>query len=86
MSIALWILLSIAVLFMLDRLLLRLEAGGWIFYRKTKGKRGGAMFHTLEMQSVFDPGARHAQQVIVEEEEEEDDSGDPPTRDPTPHR
>ena len=77
MKAALWILAAIALLLVLDRLLLRLEARGWIFYRKTKGKRGGAMFHTLEMQSVFDPGARHAQQIIVEEEEEEDESGDP---------
>ena len=82
MRVALWILVAIAALLAVDRLLLFLEARGWIFYRRTKGKRGGAMFHTLEMQSVFDPGARHAQEIIVEEQEEQDESGDPPSGDP----
>lgn len=77
MKIAIWIAIALIVVLVIDRILLRMEAGGLIFYRRTKGKRGGAMFHTLEMQSVFDPGAKHAQEIIVEEQEEEDESGDP---------
>ena len=77
MRLLLWAVAAAVILVALDRLLLHCEARGWIFYRRTKGKRGGAMFHTLEMQSVFDPGAKHAQEIIIEEQEEEDESGDP---------
>ena len=56
----------------------RMEKKGWIFYRRTKGPRGGAMYHVREMASVFDPGIKYLQEEIVEEEEQQDESGDPP--------
>jgi hypothetical protein len=68
---------GMAVLILLDRLLLRMEAKGLIFYRRTKGPRGGAMYHVREMASVFDPGMRYVQEEIVEEEQEQDESGAP---------
>jgi hypothetical protein len=68
-----------AVLF--DRLLLRLEARGWIFYRRTRGVRGGAMYHAQELDSIFNPGVQHVQEAHVKQEEEEDESGDPPVLD-----
>ena len=75
-----WLPLAVAAaiaLILLDRLLLRLELKGWIFYRRTKGPRGGATYHVREMASVFDPGIKYVQEEIVEEEEEQDESGDP---------
>ena len=72
-----WLVAGLVALFLLDRLLLRLEHKGWIFYRRTKGPRGGATYHVREMASVFDPGIKYLQEEIVEDEEEQDESGDP---------
>lgn len=66
---------------LLDRLFLRLEAGGWIFYRRTRGVRGRAMYHAQELDSIFNPGMQHVQEAHVNEEQEEDESGDPPAAD-----
>ncbi len=59
------------VLFCLDRLCLYLERHHWIYYRRTKPKRGavGSMF--LEMQSFVDPSAKHVIEHRKEEEETE---------------
>ena len=63
---------------LVDRLLLRMEARGWIFYRRTRGIRGGAMYHAQELDSIFNPGMQHVQEAHVKQEQEEDESGDPP--------
>jgi len=65
-------------LILLDRLLLALEAKGRIFYRRTRGVRGGAMYHAQELDSIFNPGMQHVQEAHVKQEQEEDESGDPP--------
>jgi len=65
--------------FALDRLMLWMESRNWIYYRRSKGGPRGAIYHTLEMHSIFDPGIKHVQEIQVQEEEEEDESGDPPT-------
>ena len=67
------------VAFAVDRLLLWMESRNWIFYRRSKGGPRGAIYHTLEMHSIFDPGIKHVHEIQVKEEEEEDESGDPPT-------
>jgi len=65
--------------FALDRLMLWMESRNWIYYRRSKGGPRGAIYHTLEMHSIFDPGIKHVHEIQVKEEEEEDESGDPPT-------
>ncbi len=65
--------------FAVDRLMLWMESRNWIYYRRSKGGPRGALYHTLEMHSIFDPGIKHVQEIQVKEEEEEDESGDPPT-------
>ena len=70
------------LLVVLDRLLLGLEAKGLIFYRRTRGVRGGAMYHAQELDSIFNPGMQHVQEAHVKQEQEEDESGDPPVRQP----
>lgn len=72
-----WVVSGIVAVLLIDRLLLRMEKKGWIFYRRTKGPRGGATYHVREMASVFDPGIKYVQEEIVEEEEQQDESGDP---------
>lgn len=73
-----WAALAVVVSVLLDRLLLRLEARGWIFYRRTRGVRGGAMYHAQELDSIFNPGMQHVQEAHVKQEQDEDESGDPP--------
>ena len=62
----------------LDRVLLHFERKGWIFYRRTRGLRGRAMYHAQELDSIFNPGMQHVQEAHVKQEQEEDESGDPP--------
>jgi hypothetical protein len=76
-----WAAAAAVVLMLLDRLLLGLEAKGHIFYRRTRGVRGGAMYHAQELDSIFDPGMQHVQEAHVKQEQEEDESGDPPALD-----
>ncbi len=68
------------VAFAVDRLMLWMESRNWIYYRRSKAGPRGALYHTLEMHSIFDPGIKHVQEIQVKEEEEEDESGDPPTK------
>ena len=76
-----WIIATIVVAFVIDRLLLFAESREWINYRRRGFIRGGASYHALEMQSVFDPGAKQLQEARFENMEERDDSGDPPVLD-----
>lgn len=73
-----WVAVAMVAIFGLDRLLLSMERRGWIFYRKTKGVRGRAMYHAQQLDSIFNPGMQHVQEAHVREEEDEDLSGDPP--------
>jgi len=76
-----WAAVAVVAALLLDRLFLRLEAGGLIFYRRTRGVRGGAMYHAQELESIFNPGMQHVQEAHVKQEQEEDESGDPPVVD-----
>jgi hypothetical protein len=69
-------------LVLVDRVLLRMESRGWIFYRRTKRRGGGALTSAFwaEGHSAFNPGFHEAVEVAVEETKEQDDSGDPPSR------
>ena len=71
--------LGIAVgLLLLDRLLLWFESKGWLFYRRTKNRGGGSLYHVLQMHSVFDPSVQEIIEVKYGEEQTQDESGDPP--------
>ncbi|MBT8461131.1 MAG: hypothetical protein KJO44_01320, partial [Gemmatimonadetes bacterium] len=65
-----WIVLAFILLVLFDRLLLGLEARGLIFYRRTRGVRGGAMYHAQELDSIFNPGMQHVQEAHVKHEQE----------------
>jgi len=76
-----WLLIAACVgvaLFLLDRLLLWLEARGWIYYRKKKASPGSLGSAMLEIQAMLRPSTEH----IVEErravKSEEDEAGEPP--------
>lgn len=41
-----WGIAIVALAAIMDRLLLWMETRGWVFYRRTKGRGGGALYHT----------------------------------------
>jgi hypothetical protein len=79
-----WILIVVVgipvALFLGDRILLKLEELGWIFYRRNKPnfQNAGSVF--LELQAMFNPKARYVIERKAKEEHEEDadEDGDPP--------
>ena len=78
-----WSLAGVVVLVLLDRMLLWMESNRWINYRRSKIRGSGSVYHMLEMQSVFDPGAKQIMEIKYQEQvEEKEDSGDPPGPDP----
>jgi len=76
-AVVLWSLGFLVGLLLVDRILLYLEARGWIYYRRNKPGRGASTFHLLEWTSVLDPTQRQVIEVRVKEEKNEDESGDP---------
>jgi hypothetical protein len=72
-----WIVIVLASVFLLDRGLLRMESRGWINYRTVGLSRGAAMYHTLELQSIYDPGARQVVEIRYQQRKQQDDSGEP---------
>lgn len=68
----------LAAAVILDRLLLRLEAAGWINYRRRGLSRGASTYHLLELTSIFNPGTREVIEVKYGQEQEADESGAPP--------
>jgi hypothetical protein len=81
-AILLWSGLILVGMGVIDRVLLGMEACGWINYRRNGLSRGAALYHTFELQSVFDPGIRYVQEIQYEKRKAEDDIGAPPG--PTP--
>ena len=70
------------VLFVADRLLLRMEARGWIYWRRTqprgRGRTGNAL---LEVHALLEPDKRsilEARRAEEDSAEENQDAGDDP--------
>ena len=59
-----------AALFLLDRLALRAEAKGWIYWRRRKPSGSTGADLLLDV-NLFDPGARHVVEVREAEPTEE---------------
>jgi hypothetical protein len=65
-------------LFTIDRLFLWLESKGWMYYRRKKPRGGAAVYHLMQIHSVFEPGFEEVIEIKVQEEKSEDESGAPP--------
>jgi len=65
-----------------DRLLLRAEERGWIYYRRRRASPGSAASAALEVQKIFEPRTRHVLTVQRDVRPIEDDAGDPPAGPP----
>jgi hypothetical protein len=77
MSIAFIAIIVVLVLIVIDRVLLTAEARGWINYRRNGLSRPGALYHTFELHSVFDPGIKQVIEISYEESKAQDFAGDP---------
>jgi len=69
--------LVLAGLYGLHRLLIRMEDRGWIYYRKA-GSGGSVSRAVGELQSLLEPGQRHAVEERRAERSEQREKGDPP--------
>lgn len=76
-EILIWLLLIVALGGTADQVLLRMEARGWINYRRHGISRGAAAYHMRELQSIYDPGIQHVIEIQTKEEAERDEAGDP---------
>lgn len=78
----LWIAGLLIGLLIADRLLLAMEARGWIYWRKVKRppSAGGDVFSGID--NVFNPGAAHRAEARETVHEDEEDGDDDDERDP----
>ncbi len=78
MKFVLWIAAAGAALFLLDRILLKMESRGWIYYRRKKpsGTTLGNAF--LEIQSLIEPSKKTIVEIRKEDRKEQAESGEPP--------
>ncbi len=66
---------------LLDRGLLRLEARGWIYYRRRKAQTGTLSSAFLAVQAHLEPGARHEAEERRATRTAADENGDRPAPD-----
>lgn len=79
MDVALWIVGIVAALWALDRLSLWAEAKGWIYYRKTKKRRGGMGDAFMDVSSIINPSASYVREAHeARKKVERRESGDDP--------
>ena len=62
----------VGILFVLDKLFLKMEARGWIYYRKKQPSRTTLGNAFLEIQSMIEPGKR---QIIETQEGNQGSAG-----------
>ena len=65
-------------LFVLDRLLLALERGGLIYYRRRKPSTSGVGNALTELQAMLSPSTQHVAVAQKEPRGQRNDDGDPP--------
>ncbi|MBI2841747.1 MAG: hypothetical protein HYX75_25815 [Acidobacteria bacterium] len=58
---------------LLDRLLLMMEARGWIYYRRKQASPGGLGNAVLSVQSMLEPGKQYVLESKQKERGQEDD-------------
>ena len=67
-----------ALLFLLDRALLRMEERGWIYYRRKRGHADRMGEAAFRVQAMLEPDKQYVIQEKERAKEERRDSGAPP--------
>jgi hypothetical protein len=81
MKTALWIAALAALgalFFLLDRLLLKMEELGWIYYRKKQGHADRLGQAAFRVQAILEPDKQYVLEEKERDREEDRDSGAPP--------
>ncbi len=71
-----WLVIAAALVvgaILLDRLFLKMEARGWIYYRKKQASPGGLGSAVLSVQSMLEPGKQYVLESKQKERGQEDD-------------
>ena len=84
MKLLLAVVVILAAGFVLDRLLLKAEERGWIYWRRRKGSHGMAASAALEVHQLLEPSKKYVLEVQREQDPEVDEDADPPTAGGTP--
>jgi len=79
MSVVVWLAGGAAILAALDQLLLWAERNGWVYWRKTKGRRGGIGDAFFRVQASVDPRAEQVLEAKQTKKREDRAAGDPPS-------
>jgi hypothetical protein len=67
-----WTVAAVLAVIGFDRLLLWMEAKGWIYWRKVKRKGGGgAAAALISLNAMYDPSAYHVAEAREEQEMED---------------
>jgi hypothetical protein len=74
-----WIIVSLAAIVAIDQLLLWAERRGWVYWRKTKGRRGGIDEVFSGVEASINPQAEHVQVAKRTKKREDRSAGDPPS-------
>jgi hypothetical protein len=78
MEVAVWGVGGLIVLFALDRVLLWMEARGWIYWRRIKSKGGAG--DILTGFGFTDPGTRYLEEARRKQVQEDEEDGDDDSR------
>ena len=79
MKLLLAVVVLVAVGFVLDRLLLKAEERGWIYWRRRKGSHGMPASAALEVHQLLEPSKKYILEVQQEHDPAADAEADPPT-------
>jgi hypothetical protein len=79
MKLAFILIALVAAAFVLDRLMLKAEERGWIYWRRRKGSHGMAASAALEVHQILEPSKEYVLEVQRDQAPESDEEGDPPT-------
>ena len=78
MKLLLALVVIVAAGFVLDRLLLKAEERGWIYWRRRKGSHGMPASAALEVHQLLEPSKKYILEVQQEQDPEADRDSDPP--------
>jgi hypothetical protein len=78
MKLLLALVVIVAAGFVLDRLLLKAEVRGWIYWRRRKGSHGMPASAALEVHQLLEPSKKYILEVQREQDPAADRDSDPP--------
>jgi hypothetical protein len=78
-KLALVLIALVVAAFTFDRLMLKAEERGWVYWRKKKGSHGMPASALLEVHQIIEPSKKHVLEVLQDEAPESSEVGDPPT-------